>query len=215
MRKLIQQNISFLIPYLVFLLISLVFLIIFSKNEIHIYLNQFHCIGCDYFFKYYTFLGNGWFVLIVAIALLFYQYRLSFIIAISTIITGVFVQLLKRLVFDDMLRPVKHFEGIYDLYLIPGINNFSYYSFPSGHTASAFSFFLCLALATRNNSMKFIFFFTALLVGYSRIYLSQHFLIDVYFGSLISVLLTIPIFYFIKKKTGDTWENSLISKRIK
>lgn len=214
MRKLIRQNLAFFIPFVIFIILCIPLLLLYSKAEIHIYMNRFHCLGCDYFFKYLTFLGNGWFVLIVVITLLFYQFRLSLIVASSTVFSGFFVQFLKRIVFEDTLRPVKYFENIHDLHLVNAFHNYSYFSFPSGHTASAFSLFLILALASPNKGLKFLFFLIAILIGYSRVYLSQHFLIDVYFGSIIGVLFSIPIFYFITKKSSGYLENSLLSKKI-
>lgn len=42
-----------------------------------------------------------------------------------------------------------------------------------------------------------MWFVLALLAAYSRIYLSQHFFADVYAGSLIGVLTTILVYYWL------------------
>jgi membrane-associated phospholipid phosphatase len=46
----------------------------------------------------------------------------------------------------------------------------------------------------RPKKIAALFFFCALAVGYSRIYLSQHFLLDVFFGSLIGTIGTLIVF---------------------
>ncbi|NJK86360.1 MAG: phosphatase PAP2 family protein [Bacteroidales bacterium] len=66
-----------------------------------------------------------------------------------------------------------------------------YFSFPSGHATSAFALFFCLAVLVHQNSMKLLFFMSALLISFSRVYLSQHFLLDVYVGSFIGLIISI------------------------
>ena len=83
------------------------------------------------------------------------------------------------------------------LNLVPGFENYLYNSLPSGHSTSAFTTFLCLALIIENKAMKFGLFMMALTVGFSRVYLSQHFLNDVYAGSLIGVITSFLIYQFI------------------
>ena len=51
----------------------------------------------------------------------------------------------------------------------------------------------------------------AILVGYSRIYLSQHFFEDVYAGSIIGVVITIIVYFSINKINKSGLEGSLIS----
>jgi membrane-associated phospholipid phosphatase len=82
---------------------------------------------------------------------------------------------------------LKYIEGVY----MVGQN-----SFPSGHSTSAFALFTCLALITENKLLKIIFIAFALTAAFSRTYLSQHWLVDVTFGSLIGTLSAV-IFYFI------------------
>jgi len=81
-----------------------------------------------------------------------------------------------------------------DIHYVPGVKNWLYDSFPSGHTTVAFAFFFALALCTRHRKMSALYFVCALVLGYSRIYLSQHFLKDVFFGSVIGTVGTLVIF---------------------
>ena len=69
-------------------------------------------------------------------------------------------------------------------------------SFPSGHATSAFAVFTCLVLLSNNQFLKFVFFVLALTSAFSRTYLSQHWLVDITFGSIIGTV-TATLFYFI------------------
>ena len=114
------------------------------------------------------------------------------------------MQILKRIFFTEALRPVKLLDGVYDLYLIEGVKMRYYLSFPSGHAATAFGLFLCFAIIVKSNLIKFICFLLAAMTAFSRIYLSQHFLEDVYFGSLIGVTFAL-FFYRILFSSGKKW----------
>lgn len=109
-------------------------------------------------------------------------------LVITTFITtGILVQFLKRAVFYNIERPVEYFKGTLDLYLVEGVRIYNKFSFPSGHAATTFGFFICIAFISENRYIKLLCLVLACLISYSRIYLSQHFLVDVYFGSIIGV----------------------------
>jgi membrane-associated phospholipid phosphatase len=114
------------------------------------------------------------------------------------------------------VRPKKFFEGLNTLNLVPGYENYLYNSFPSGHTTSAFTTFFCLALIIENKYIKFIMFGMALTIGFSRVYLSQHFLNDVYAGSLIGVITSIVTYWVIflweRSANADWMEKSLLNR---
>jgi membrane-associated phospholipid phosphatase len=188
MKGFLISNRSFLIMYLVSIIILLPFLVYFPKSEVHMYINNIHAPWADFFFKYITNLGSGLIVVMVAILYLFLSFRKTLIISVSGIACGLIVQILKQLIFNQMVRPSKFFEGVSHLHLIDGVQMLSYNSFPSGHSATIFALCLCLAAFCRTTKWKIILFFIALLVAFSRIYLSQHFLADTYFGSMIGIL---------------------------
>lgn len=150
-------------------------------------------------------------VLLTVIILMAVKYRYAVIVGLSNIIASIITQLLKQTVFNDVVRPKKFFEGIQDLYFVPGVENHLYYSFPSGHATCAFSLYFALALLVKNKTLELSLFIVALLVGYSRIYLSQHFFEDVYAGSLIGICTTFVVYYFIQKRNRNWMEGSLIT----
>lgn len=193
----------FLLLYALFLTFSLYILVCFSKEEIFLWTNNRHNSLLDVFFQVTTYLGEGMFAALVVILLASYKIRIGLTALASFVGTGLAVQLLKRLVFTDHYRPIKYFEGINDLYIIPGLDVHSLYSFPSGHTATAFSVFFLIALVVSHKKPSkinaIIGVFSCCIglgVGYSRIYLSQHFLIDVLAGSAIGVVITWLVFYY-------------------
>ncbi|MBN2214058.1 MAG: phosphatase PAP2 family protein [Bacteroidales bacterium] len=204
MKKLFNQNLYFFIPWFIFLIILLLPLILESKTAVHIFINNHHSSVSDGFFKYITHLGGGLFAVIITVLFLLVSLRKSLFILLTYIGGGLFVQILKRIFFSDALRPVKYLNGIYDLHLIEGVKMRYYLSFPSGHAATAFGLFLCLAVLTKNNAVKLICFFMATLTAFSRVYLSQHFLADIYFGSIIGVTFALFV-YRTLFSSGKKW----------
>jgi membrane-associated phospholipid phosphatase len=196
--KVLKNNLFFLIPYAIILLAAGIALAVYSKPDIHIWLNGHHSGFSDWVFSHVTFLGDGIFVICVAVALLFYSLRSSVFLLTAYLSTGLVVQVLKKIVFADCQRPVKYFHDTVQLHLVEGVRLLNDHSFPSGHSASAFALFLSLAIISRNRFLKVICFFIACTVAYSRVYLSQHFLVDIFAGSLIGVIGTLalyPAFY--------------------
>ena len=127
------------------------------------------------------------------------------------------MQILKHLFSAP--RPITVFENYPDLVLpmVEGVHMHHSNSFPSGHTSTFFVFFTCCALmlachykarAEQNNHRTWLLYGLSMLLllilaalgGYSRIYLSQHFLSDVCVGSMVGVVIPCLMFYFGGKK---------------
>ena len=71
--------------------------------------------------------------------------------------------------------------------MVKGVDVHSYGSFPSGHTATAFTFALLIALLIPSAIVSITCILIALIIGYSRIYLSQHYPVDVAAGMIVAV----------------------------
>jgi membrane-associated phospholipid phosphatase len=153
-------------------------------------------------------------IAILAVVLLFIKFRYFFTFLMGSLSAAIVVNLFKKVFLDEMYRPSKYFElfETYKLHLVEGVKLHSLQSFPSGHTATAFSVFLMLALITKNRWGKLALFFGAVLVAYSRVYISQHFLIDITAGSIISVVLMVLSFYWVEKWDKPWLDNSLLTK---
>lgn len=182
-----------------------------TKVELHLTFNSFHSPFFDTFFHYITYLGDGVMALLTVIILLTIKYRYALIAGLSNIIASLITLFLKFTLYPDAVRPKKFFENIQSIYLVPGIDNHLYNSFPSGHSTTAFSLYFALALFVDNGILKSLLFIVALLTGYSRIYLSQHFFEDVYTGSLIGLCITIIVYYFIQKSNKSWMDKSIIT----
>ncbi len=182
-----------LILLLIIWLVSGIFLWIYGKITIQVYLNHFYSGFFDVFFKYWTELGSGWVALgLIVFILVLVNLRWSLLLTIVNVTTGLIVQGLKNFVFDDVLRPASILK---DLHLVQGVAMHYYNSFPSGHTVTAFALFFAIACLLKIKTAKWFFFIVAILIGYSRIYLSQHFLPDVLVGSMIGTILFLLILW--------------------
>lgn len=207
MKELSLKNRYFLVPYFLFLLVLGCLLFLETKTNIHLYINSYHHPIFDFFFKYITFLGDGVFTISICVILLFINRIYSLFIIVPYLLSSTIVQIIKNFVLPEAMRPVKFFEGVQELYKVPGVENYFFNSFPSGHSTSIFSTCLTIAMLTSNNIIKSLLFCAAILVGFSRVYISQHFLGDVYAGSLIGTIISFFSFYlltkFIKNKTPN------------
>ncbi len=212
MYNIIKENRYFYIPFLIFIAVSFPLVLSIPKLQLHLYINQYHTIALDYFFRYITHLGDGFFVLFAGLLFLFIRFRWGIIVWGTGIFTGFLVQLFKRYVFDDLKRPVEFFEKGVQLYTVEGVNLHTYFSFPSGHSASAFALFLCLAFFVRLPFLKFLCFLIALFVAYSRVYISQHFMMDIVAGSFIGGACATIMYYFIDKQPARWLDESIIKK---
>lgn len=199
MKKIVAENISFLLPYFLILSSSLSWLLLYPKDIIHLSITSHYNSFFDFFFKYETFLGDGFFAIALVILFLFIRYGYSFVLLLSYSVSSIITQILKRTIFDDALRPSKHFEGTNSLRMIEGLDYNIYNSFPSGHATTSFAIFICLAFFSKNNYFKFLFFLIACITAFSRVYLSQHFLNDIVAGSAIGVITSLFVFAFYKQ----------------
>jgi len=185
-----KKYLAFYIPYLLFVLIFTVLVLFNTKAYLHLLLTSYNTPFLDMFFHYYTFLGD-WFPYLAAALLLFYRYRIGLFVFASQAASGLVSVGIKQTWNEP--RPLLYFKEhfpIVQLHQVAGEHLHTIRSFPSGHTVTAFAFFLALAFFVRKPSIHFLCFIMAFLVGFSRIYLSQHFAGDVLVGSLIGVLVT-------------------------
>jgi membrane-associated phospholipid phosphatase len=187
-QSLWNRQVSFLLPFAGFLIVAGAMLLAFTKTEIHLAIDAHHLGLADRLFPWVTLLGEGWTVVALVLLLLFVRYRYALMVAASSILAALCAQLLKHTLFAGAARPKEFFSGIHELHLIPGVDLLSYNSFPSGHAATAFAACFCLAMFSGSRTVKAALFCSALVIAFSRVYLSQHFLLDIYAGAVIGVL---------------------------
>ena len=202
-----RLNPFFYVPYVLALILGGIGLAIFNKGDVLLLVNGSHNVFLDYLFSYGTHFGNGLFYVVVILILAVVKYRYALLGLLCFSITGLLTQFLKKIVFSDYARPRVFFQDQVDLHFIEGVKILSKYSFPSGHTATAFSLFCLLALIVPKNGYGMLFIAMALIGGISRIYLVQHFFVDVYFGSILGVLITTGIYYYVERSARlNSWE---------
>ena len=213
--KILQQVAYLFIPYLLALSACLIIGVIFSKAQIYFTVNSWHFDFGDTFFALWTNMGDGIVVILLSVILALFSYRKGFLMLSSYAITSLLAQLLKRIVRTP--RPVIFFkEQAAKMYLVKGVAMLETLSFPSGHTVSAFSAGIVLTYITPRRSWGLLFFVLAVLVGYSRMYLSEHFFEDVVGGSVIGVLVTVIWLSYIDGKAfihSPKWQRGLLTSR--
>jgi membrane-associated phospholipid phosphatase len=189
-----NQTKPFLIPFIITWAILLCIVLSTDKMSLHLAINQYHSAFGDFFFSYYTHVGGGIFVLLVVAALLFYKYSAALFVLTAQLLTVAIIYPLKHTFAIE--RPLLLFEQhSINLHYLKDFLLKDSLSFPSGHTGAAFALFLSLTMMVDSRLLKFLFFVLAALVGYSRVYLCQHFTEDVLGGSMIGVL-AVLIAYF-------------------
>lgn len=203
----------FLFPTLIALLMGGFFLFAYSKEYIHLAINANHAAWADILFKYWTYLGEGWlFALAIPVAL-FISWRASLQVALTGLFTLLVTGVFKNWLYAGEPRPVQFFSGIQDLNLVEGVKMAHWNSFPSGHTMAAFGIWFGMSIVLKNKTWSLIFFCIAFLVGYSRMYLNQHFLVDVVAGAGFGVFCALLAWWASNQFKGDFWNKPAWNKQ--
>lgn len=173
---------------LIMAVVIAVFLIIQGKINSFVLINSYRSDMLDTFFKYYTYTGDGIMWVPFALILFFIKKEYLLPILIAIIISTILAQFMKRVIFPNELRPYSLLAQNIGVYFVEGVKINQFHSFPSGHTTQAFTMALLLAYFIDKKSWSIILPLLALLTGYSRVYLAQHFVLDVFAGMLIAIL---------------------------
>jgi membrane-associated phospholipid phosphatase len=182
-----------------FIVAGAVLLRLFSKDQLFWILNQQHSFAGDLFFRYFTHLGDGLFMLAVGIILLgLGKRKWGVLILIAFVVSGLLAQAVKK--YKPEPRPGRYFTQIERIHKVQDQPLTGNNSFPSGHTTTAFALCALLALGTDYKWMQFMYFVAALLVGYSRMYLGQHFFKDVYAGAMLGFVTSLMIYWAFRNK---------------
>ncbi|MFW6351170.1 MAG: phosphatase PAP2 family protein [Bacteroidota bacterium] len=196
-KKLTSIN-EFLMGTGIFGLLGAIILALSSKGDILLSLNNHVAPHADDFFKSYTHLGLGALLAIFAVVFLFIRYYYSIMFMASLISAGIIVFISKKYLFSHLYRPSKNIDLTTLPNVVEGINFHSYGSFPSGHTLTAFAGATILALASRKKGVGYLLITLAVGVAISRVYLLQHYFMDVYAGGLIGVAVVLGLHFWLR-----------------
>lgn len=197
-------------PTLVLALILAIALLVVPKAELHLALCQPHTPFLDAIVPVFSDLVD-WLPYLCVVLLLFYRAGWATFLASNLLLSTFIVQPIKHIVCAP--RPLTWFaENMPDvsLPLVEGVRMNYWLSFPSGHTTTFFVLFFTLSIILCAENCKgkyvlsFICFLCASFGAYTRIYLSQHFALDVFAGILIASFSTILLYYFLVLKTKNT-----------
>ena len=200
----------FLVPTIVLALVLGTTLLVVPKAELHLALCQPHTRCLDVVIPAFTNLVD-WLPYLVVLLLLFYRAGWATFLASNLLLSTLIVQPIKHILCAP--RPLTWFvENMPDvsLPLVEGVRMNYWLSFPSGHTTTFFVLFFSLSviLYAENikgkNILSFLCFLCASFGAYTRIYLSQHFALDIFAGILIAVCSTLVLYFFLVKRTQNT-----------
>jgi len=118
--------------------------------------------------------------------------------AISVSISDFLGATLKELIARD--RPCHVLSHVKDI-----ANCSNSFSFPSNHAINSFTFATIITRAYKN--LAFILYISALLIGYSRVYLGVHYPADVLSGALCGVLIGYMGYKYFYLKILDLFKN--------
>ncbi len=204
-----------LLPFFIALLLCFPLLFL-SKTGIIETVNGHRTLGLDVFFTKASALGNAITVIFAFLLVLRFKFKWLMVFLLAFLIQVVWVLLFKKGFFAGELRPYLYFyrSGMMDhINLVEGVKIRYVNTFPSGHTATIFFLVSFFALLARNKVASWVLLVVGLLVGFSRIYLVQHWYVDVYFGMLFGTLSS-AIAYLMVKAHPREWHAKQLSINI-
>lgn len=198
LTSLYKKNRLFFIVFLLFFLASVFVLLFLSKADGFYLLNTYHSNFLTIIFIWFTYFGDGFFCVATGILLFVFKKRfLSLMVLSSYAISGIIAQALKYGIVEA--RPAVYLRDSSYRYFIDKVTLHNLSAFPSGHAASAFALAAVLSFALKNKNYSILFLAWAILVGYSRIYLAQHFPDDVLAGAVIGLISAVICWIFFEK----------------
>lgn len=155
-----------------------------KRNDVNLFYllnNKLSCRLLNIIMRLFTEIGSTSFAVFLSVSLIMFKNVLpkntAFVLIMNLVVSQVVIQVLKRIV--NRKRPYNTYEWV-----ISKKPPKCQYSFPSGHTSSAFS--IALTLSYFLPGFRLVFMPVAVVVGLSRVYLGCHYPTDVFIGALIS-----------------------------
>ena len=197
-----------------YLIVLGIYLILSNHGDFVLWVNSHHTPFLDLFFKYWTYLGDGVLLGVIGFCFLLTNYFRFNTFLIAVALQTLFVHLFKQWLFAGEPRPKTFFADQSDLlYFVDGVTVRGFNTFPSGHTASAFTAAFFLILITKNKTLQIVYLIAAVLVGLSRVYILQHFGRDIFFGSIFGIASVVMAWEIMKKcQNKENWQKGLLNR---
>ncbi|MFT5725329.1 MAG: membrane-associated phospholipid phosphatase [Bacteroidia bacterium] len=190
--------------WLICFTVGVVIALITEKGDTILYLNNWYNSFTVPVFSFFTRMGEAAGFLVPFLYFLIFKpvkFQLGHLLVGLT--TLILVYFFKHVVYPDSIRPIVFFEQLnIDLLNRSDITLNRKFSFPSGHTAAGFAYFFYAALCADKRVFTMVFFSTALLIGVSRIFLAQHFVLDVLAGSTLGVAIATVVYFYVIYKSS-------------
>jgi membrane-associated phospholipid phosphatase len=179
---------------------------VLGRIPVFLFLNRDFGTIADTVLLGFTYLAEGWIWIpyLIIVGWLFKKDKaiIVYSFAISTLLT----QIPKLLLLSHITRPIASGIAPNLIHTVKSVTMHQLNSFPSGHTATAFTIFLLTIYLFNQTKLILIGLLYAMLCGYSRVYLGQHFPMDVG-GGIIVAIATIEISKRIRKIKSDVTKN--------
>ncbi|POY38333.1 hypothetical protein C3K47_02740 [Solitalea longa] len=186
MFKLYNQHKTYFLLFSIWVIVVGLLIIVCGSDLLFILLHKNLGGFADLFFRLITELVSTIGVTIILILLLFRNWREGIKATIAMISSTIITHSLK--IWVDAPRPWVYFKNESMIRTIEGVVLLPNHSFPSGHSTAAFAMAAVLAFTFNDKRLSPWFFIMAVLIAYSRIYLGQHFPLDIYVGSLVGMI---------------------------
>lgn len=192
---------NFFVAVLLFWAAGLLVMVNYSKGDGFLMMRHVGAPVPDFLFRYLTHVGDGLMAVAVCVLWLFQKkWPRAIVLFGAFALSGILAQLIKHSV--EAPRPYVFFENQgHHIDAVKGVTLLSNFkSFPSGHTATAFALATSLVLLLPWWQKRWwLAFIAAVSIGYSRVYLGQHFLQDVLAGSVLGVLSSAAMYLLLRK----------------
>lgn len=211
-----RLTLPFLFLFVLFVAAGGFLLASFSAADMLLFVNGHYNAFLDAVMPWWTDFGDGATHIAIIVALIVFAWRLrrgpvrwGWLAFLGFALPSLTSQVLKESFFNHVPRPVTYFASTPSvLHHVPGVELWTYNSFPSGHTITAFSIALTLIYLFQPRRVwtwSLLLFAWALSVGYSRMYLAEHFFRDVYGGAIIGMTMTYVSLWIGEKTLPRKW----------
>ncbi len=199
----------YLFPLVQLIVLALLFVFQWTNSqlELSLIINSWHQPWLDQLCLYGTFLGDGTLIVLICFIVYFYKPELAVGMLFAYLISSGITQGLKHTIFAEFHRPLWHINqlNLQDYYLPIGAEHNLANSFPSGHTTSAFAYFCILSLYFKQHYLKIGMLILAFFVAFTRVYLLQHFVMDITVGSIIGTSVSLWVYYGLYQNGKLKW----------